>query len=113
VVFEVAPDAAGILRPAMTIFDGRRDRHSSVVEHFALPEPWNGRRVCLDLHLDRRSPDVSVLAAIGILLLVLGILTGGILALVALGRIGSIIGVRRLDSDIHAWDGQAVRSAGE
>ena len=53
------------------------------------------------------------LAALGIILLVLGILTGGMLALVALGLIGTIVGIRRLDSDVRAWDGQAIGSASE
>lgn len=47
------------------------------------------------------------MATIGLGLLLLGILTGGIIALVILGLAGSTYGVRRLDSDIRAWDGMA------
>jgi hypothetical protein len=50
------------------------------------------------------------MATIGLGLLILGILTGGIIALVVLGLAGFAYGVRRLDSDIHAWDGMASGS---
>jgi hypothetical protein len=49
------------------------------------------------------------MATIGLALLILGILTGGIIALVVLGLAGFAYGVRRLDSDIHAWDGERAR----
>lgn len=51
-------------------------------------------------------------ATIGLGLLVLGILTGGIIAFVALGLAAFVYGIRRLDSDIHAWDGPANGFAG-
>jgi hypothetical protein len=47
------------------------------------------------------------MATIGLGVLLLGILTGGILALVVLGLAGFTYGVRRLDADINAWDGLA------
>jgi uncharacterized membrane protein len=47
------------------------------------------------------------IAAFGLLLLILGMLTGGVLALVVLGLAGFTYGIRRLDSDISAWDGLA------
>jgi hypothetical protein len=47
------------------------------------------------------------MATIGLGLLLLGILTGGIIALVILGLAGFTYGVRRLDSDVRAWDGLA------
>ncbi len=48
------------------------------------------------------------LAAFGLVLLILGILTGGVFALVVLGLVGFSYAVRRLDSDVRAWDGMAV-----
>ena len=51
-------------------------------------------------------------ATLGLALLIIGILTGGIIAFVILGLVGFVYGVRRLDSDIHAWDGQANGFAG-
>ncbi len=50
-------------------------------------------------------------ATLGLGLLVLGIMTG-IIALVAHGLAGCAYGIRRLDSDIHAWDGPANGFAG-
>jgi hypothetical protein len=40
-----------------------------------------------------------------------GILTGGVLALVILGLVAFAFGVRRLDSDITAWDGMGLSFA--
>jgi uncharacterized membrane protein len=48
------------------------------------------------------------MAAFGLSLVILGILTGGVLALVILGLVAFSFGVRRLDSDISAWDGMAT-----
>ena len=48
------------------------------------------------------------LAAFGLVVLILGILSGGVLALVALGLGAFTYGVRRLDSDVNAWDGLAT-----
>ena len=53
------------------------------------------------------------LAGLGILLLVLAILSGWIVALFALGLVAVVAGIRRLDADIHAWDGLAIRFASE
>ena len=47
------------------------------------------------------------MAAFGLSLVILGILTGGVLALVLLLLVAFTYGVRRLDSDIDAWDGMA------
>ena len=51
-------------------------------------------------------------AAFGLVLLILGILTGGVLALVVLLLTAFTYAVRRLDSDIDAWDGMATSFAG-
>jgi uncharacterized membrane protein len=48
------------------------------------------------------------MAAFGLTLVILGILTGGVLALVVLGLVAFAFGVRRLDSDISPWDGMAT-----
>jgi uncharacterized membrane protein len=51
-------------------------------------------------------------AAFGLLLLILGILTGGVLALVVLLLAAFSYAVRLLDSDIDAWDGMTASFAG-
>ena len=53
------------------------------------------------------------LAAIGVIFLVLGILSGAILAFAALGLLGAIVGVRRLDTDVRPGDGLAIPNAHE
>lgn len=55
--------------------------------------------------------DMVRMATIGLALLILGILTGGMIAFVVLGLAGFAYGVRRLDSDIRPWDGLASGTA--
>jgi uncharacterized membrane protein len=52
------------------------------------------------------------IAAFGLLLLILGILTGGVVALVVLLLAAFSYAVRTLDSDVDAWDGMAASFAG-